>query len=95
MAAPTLRRPNLLQLCRWTGAFSSATVMERLVGTVRVALLAVLLICWVAGAYAGIVYWSLEGSPLGVISSAIVPGIAATFTWSAFAVLEKPLRRQR
>ena len=75
------------------GASVAVLATERLAGTVRVSLLALLLACWVAGAYAGIVYWSLQGSLLGVIASALVPGIAATFTWSAFTVLEKPRSR--
>jgi hypothetical protein len=73
----------------------STTVMECLVGTVRVVSLAFLLVCWIAGAYAGIVYWSLQGSLLGVIASAIIPGLAATSTWSAFMALEETGRGRR
>jgi hypothetical protein len=69
--------------------------MDRLVGAAQAAGLAFLLVCWVAGAYAGIVYWSLQGSLLGVIASALIPGLAATSTWSAFAALEKPLEQPR
>ena len=65
-----------------------AISMDEVVGTVRVALLSFLLLCWVAGAYAGLVYWSLQGSLLGVLASAIVPGIAATSTWWAFTALD-------
>ena len=67
---------------------------EPLVAMIRLGLLALLLACWVAGAYAGIVFWSFQGSLLGVIASALVPGLAATFTWSAFTALEN-LRDRR
>jgi hypothetical protein len=76
-------------------ASPAATTQEQIVGAVRLALLAVLLVGWVAGAYAGIVYWSLQGSLLGVIASAILPGLAATSTWSAFAALERSSGRRR
>ena len=71
-----------------------ASSAEHMVGMIRVGFLALLLACWVAGAYAGIVYWSLQGSLLGVIASALVPGIAATFTWSAFTTLQGPAVRR-
>ena len=61
----------------------------QLVGLVRLIGLAVLLIGWVAGAYAGIVYWSFQGSLLGVIGSTAMWGAAAAATWSAFAALEE------
>jgi hypothetical protein len=77
------------------GGASLVITGEQLVGLVRLIGLGVLLIGWVAGAYAGIVYWSLHGSLFGVIVSALVPGIAATSTWSAFTTLEKPYRRHR
>jgi hypothetical protein len=72
----------------------SLPVAAQLTGMVRLGLLAFLLVCWIAGAYAGIVYWSLQGSLLGVIASALVPGIAAASTWSAFTMLETPLGRK-
>ena len=71
-------------------ASSTALSMDDVVGAARVLVLAFLLICWVTGAYAGIVYWSLQGSLLGVIASALIPGLAATFTWFAFMTLERP-----
>ena len=74
-------------------ASASAISMGEVIGAVRVVVLAFLLLCWVAGAYAGIIYWSLQGSLLGVLASAVVPGIAATSTWWGFAALEKPVRR--
>jgi hypothetical protein len=64
---------------------------EPLLAMIRLGLLALLLACWVAGAYAGIVFWSFQGSLLGVIASALVPGLAATLTWSAFTALETPM----
>jgi hypothetical protein len=70
-----------------------AISMGEVIGAVRVVLLALLLLCWVAGAYAGIVYWSLQGSLLGVLASAVIPGIAATSTWWGFTALDKPVRR--
>ncbi len=72
---------------------SSAGTSEPLVGAVRVVLLGFLLLCWIAGAYAGIVYWSFHSSLLGVIASAVIPGLAATATWSAFMELERLPRR--
>jgi hypothetical protein len=41
-----------------------------------------------AGAYAGIVYWALNGSLLGVILSALVTGVGATSTLSLFGRAE-------
>ena len=69
--------------------------MDEVIGAVRAVLLAFLLLCWVAGAYAGIVYWSLQGSLLGVLASAVIPSMAATSTWWGFAALEKSSGRQR
>ena len=57
---------------------------DDVIGAVRAVLLALLLPFWVAGAYAGIVYWSLQGSLLGVLASAVIPSMAATSTWWAF-----------
>ncbi len=71
----------------------SLTTTEGLVGTARIALLSRLLVCRVLGACAGIVYWSFQGSLLGVVASAGIPGLAAATTWLAFATLEKPLDR--
>jgi hypothetical protein len=68
---------------------------DDVVGAVRAVLLALLLLCWVAGAYAGIVYWSLQGSLLGVLASAIVPGIAATCTWWAYSAMDRLPAGQR
>ena len=68
--------------------------LDEVIGALRLVLLAFLLLCWVAGAYAGIVYWSLQGSLLGVLASAVFPGMAATSTWWAFAVMETSGRRQ-
>jgi hypothetical protein len=70
-----------------------ALSMAEVKAMVRVVLLAFLLLCWMAAAYAGIVYWSLQGSLFGVLASAAVPGFAATSTWWAFTALEKPVRR--
>jgi hypothetical protein len=72
-----------------------ALSMGDLVGILRAALLALLLVCWVTGAYAGIVFWSLQGSLLGVIASAVVPGLAATSTWWAFKALDRTPNRNR
>jgi len=74
-------------------ASAPALSWDQIVGAVRGGLLLLLLLCWMGGAYGGIVYWSLQGSLLGVLASAVVPGLAATFTWWAFAALEKPVRR--
>src|SRR5690349_19638032 len=76
------------------GASAPAIRMEQLFAAARVALLALLVVCWIAGAYAGIVYWSFQGSLLGVIASAIVPGLAATATWSAFMAMQEPHQRR-
>jgi hypothetical protein len=59
-----------------------------LVTAVRLALVGFLLTCWLAGAYAGTVYWSLQGSLLGVIASALISGAGFTFTWTLFTGLE-------
>ena len=48
---------------------------------VRVGLVGLLLTCWMTGAYAGIVYWSVQGSLLGVIVSAGIFGAGAASTW--------------
>ena len=77
------------------GASAPASRKGRLTGMLQAAGLAFLMVCWIAGAYAGIVYWSLQASLLGVIASALIPGIAATSTWSAFAALERPGERRR
>ena len=82
-------------LSHQAGASASTSRRGRLVGTLQAVGLAFLMICWIAGAYAGIVYWSLQASLLGVIASALIPGIAATSTWSAFAALERPGERRR
>jgi hypothetical protein len=70
---------------------AAAIPVDEVVRAVRIAFLGFLLICWVAGAYAGIVYWSLQGSLLGVLVSAVLPGIAAVSTWWAFTALERPV----
>ena len=70
-----------------------AISVREVIGLLRAALLALLLVGWVAGAYAGIVYWSLQGSLLGVLASSIIPGIAATSTWWAFRTLERGTER--
>ena len=71
-------------------ASAPAISMDEVIRAARIVLLVFLLLCWVAGAYAGIVYWSLQGSLLGVLASAVVPGLVATSTWWAFAALERP-----
>ncbi|WP_218014189.1 hypothetical protein [Rubellimicrobium roseum] len=43
-------------------------------------LVSLLLLAWTVGAYAGIVYWSPQGSLWGVILSAVVPGFGAATT---------------
>ncbi|TNC74888.1 hypothetical protein [Rubellimicrobium roseum] len=43
-------------------------------------LVSLLLMTWALGAYAGIVYWSVQGSIWGVVLSAIVPGFGAATT---------------
>jgi len=43
-------------------------------------LVCLLLLCWTVGAYAGVVYWSVQGSLWGVILSVIIPGFGATST---------------
>ena len=82
-------------LSHQAGASASTSCRGRLVGTLQAAGLAFLMVCWIAGAYAGIVYWSFQASVLGVVASARIPGIAATSTWSAFVALEKPGERRR
>ncbi len=67
----------------------SAAHQDQLAGAVRLIGLALLLTCWVAGAYGGIVYWSFQGSLLGMIGSTVIAGAAAVSTWSAFAALEE------
>jgi hypothetical protein len=54
---------------------------------VRVGLLCLLLAFWIAGGYAGIVYWSLQSSLLGVIASAGMAGAGAASTWLSFTGL--------
>lgn len=78
---------------RAIAATSSESSTEQVVGMIRLAFLTFLLACWIVGAYAGIVFWSFQGSLLGVIASAVLPGIAATSTLSAFATLRKPPHR--
>ena len=76
-------------------AAAPAISMDEVIGAARAACLACLLLCWIVGAYAGIVYWSLQGSLLGVVASAVIPGIAATSTWWGFATLERLPGRHR
>ena len=64
------------------------SVSDWLVAAVRVGLVGLLLACWVAAAYAGIVYWSFQGSLLGVVVSALVSGGGALSTWWLFTELE-------
>ena len=54
---------------------------------VRLGLIILLLICWAVGAYAGIVYWAVQGSIWGVVLSAIVPGFGAASTLSLYLCL--------
>lgn len=61
-----------------------ASFMEQSLETLRLGLVALLVGLWLTGAYAGIVYWSLHGSLLGVIVSAAVAGMAAASTWSLY-----------
>jgi hypothetical protein len=64
------------------------SVYDWLVWAVRVGLVGLLLACWVGAAYAGIVYWSFQGSLLGVVVSALVSGGGALSTWWLFTELE-------
>ncbi len=61
---------------------------ETLSEMVWLGLFVLLLGLWMAGAYAGIVYWALEGSLLGVILSDLVTGVGATSTLSLFGGAE-------
>ncbi len=58
------------------------SLSSRLVALFHVVLVACLVTCCVAGAYAGIVYWSVEGSLLGVVASALVSGVGVSFVWT-------------
>ncbi len=64
------------------------TAKKRASEVVRLGLVVLLLGLWIAGAYAGIVYWALNGSLLGVILSAVVTGVGATSTLSLFGGAE-------
>jgi hypothetical protein len=66
---------------------SQPSISDQLVGALRLGLVLVLLACWMAGGYAGIVYWSVEGSLLGVIAASSVSGLGATSTWTLFTGL--------
>ena len=63
------------------------SVAGQLVATVRLGLVLVLIALWLAGGYAGIVFWSVEGSLLGVIAASIVSGLGAASTWTLFTGL--------
>ncbi len=63
---------------RLARAGSSAGLPE----PVRLGLAALLLTCWVIGACAGIVYWALNVSLLGVLLSATLPGLGAAWAMS-------------
>ena len=75
------------------GRWFRAPAMRSLPDAIRTGLVAFLMACWMAGAYAGIVYWSLHGSLLGVILSAVVPGVAAPATWWLFVEFRGYRRR--
>lgn len=62
---------------------------HRAVGMAQVGMVVLLLTCWLAGGYAGIVYWSVQGSLLGVIASAGVSGAGAASVWSLFTGLDR------
>ena len=68
----------------WTAL---AAAMAHPLETVRLGFVALLVGLWLVAAYAGIVYWSLQGSLLGVMVSAVVPGLAAASTWGLYLKL--------
>jgi hypothetical protein len=59
----------------------------RMSEAVRLGLVAFLVGLWIAGAYAGIVYWALQGSLLGVLASTLLSLAAGAATWSVFVKL--------
>jgi hypothetical protein len=71
-----------------TASRQGTSERSRFVAVLRLVLVGVLLACWLGGAYGGIAYWSLQGSLLGVLVSAIVAGAGAAFTWTLFTGLE-------
>jgi hypothetical protein len=58
------------------------SLSSRLAALFHVVLVACLVTCCVAGAYAGIVYWAFEGSLLGVFASALISGVGVSFVWT-------------
>lgn len=64
-----------------------ASAMEHPLERVRLGLVALLVGLWLVAAYAGIVYWSVQGSLLGVLASAAVSGLAAAATWTLYVRL--------
>ena len=57
-------------------------VVAKRPAAMKLGLAALLLGCWIVGAYAGIVYWALTASLWGVILSAVVPGLGAAWAMS-------------
>jgi hypothetical protein len=63
---------------------------SRLAALLQIVLVACLMTCSVAGAYAGIVYWAFEGSLLGVVVSALIAGVGVSFIWTVLTGPESP-----
>ena len=55
--------------------------------TVQLGLVILLLGCWLVGAYAGIVYWAVQGSLMGVFLTAVVSGLGAFSTLPLYLFL--------
>lgn len=53
------------------------TKLPGLMGAARAALLLLALLASAVGAFAGIVFWAWQGSLIGVVVSALVPGTCA------------------
>ena len=71
---------------RQAGAgFGERSLSSKIAPLFHMVLVACLVTCCVAGAYAGIVYWSFEGSLLGVIASALISGVGVSFIWTLLA----------
>lgn len=55
--------------------------------TIELGLVILLLGCWMVGAYAGIVYWAVQGSLMGVFLTAVVSGLGAFSTLPLYLFL--------
>lgn len=69
------------------GRTNQAPAGHRISETIRLGLVALLVGLWIAGAYGGIVYWSLQGSLQGVLASTLVSLAAGAAIWLFFVKL--------